>query len=116
MFSGSHLLYHFSMGLIERSIVLIHTVISLAIPTTLLQNVHWQPLPIWSSPMGPLGQTQAFIFFVGHAFFGLYNYLVLNQGFSHTTAAFLFAFGGMATGLVTMILVAILMSGKVKED
>lgn len=75
-----------------------------------------QPLPIWSSPMGPLGQVQAFVFYLGSLFFGVYNYLVQTHGYSPAMAAFIFAFGGMITGLVTMIAVAIMLSAKVKED
>jgi hypothetical protein len=66
--------------------------------------------------MGPLGQVQAFVFYVGTLFFGVYNYLLETHGFSPAMAAFIFAFGGMITGLVTMVVVAIMLSAKVKED
>ena len=66
--------------------------------------------------MGPLGQIQAMVFWVGNLFFAFYYYLTENQGFSPAYAAFLFAFGGMFTGLVTMVVVAIMLSGKMKED
>ncbi|KAI2500495.1 thioredoxin [Fragilaria crotonensis] len=74
------------------------------------------PLPIWSSPMGPLGQVQALVFYIGRIFFGFYNYLVETKGFKPAMAAFIFAFGGMSTCLVTMIIIAIALSGKMKED
>ena len=66
--------------------------------------------------MGPLGQIQALVFYVGRIFFGFYNYLVETRGFTPAMAAFLFAFGGMGMGLVTMVVIAILLSGKMKED
>jgi hypothetical protein len=46
----------------------------------------------------------------------MYNYLVSKQGFSPSTAAFIFAFSGMFSGLGIMIVVAILLSSKLKED
>jgi hypothetical protein len=56
------------------------------------------------------------VFYVGSAFFSGYTYLVENQGYSPAMAATLFAFGSITVCLVTMITVAIVLSGKVKED
>jgi thiol-disulfide isomerase/thioredoxin len=92
------------------------TILVTTVSRVQFQRLLPQPLPIWSSPMGPLGQTQALIFFIGRIFFGFYNYLVETKGFTPAMAAFIFAFGGMSTGLVVMIMIAIALSGKIKED
>lgn len=73
-------------------------------------------IPMWSSPMGPMGQLQALVFYLGNSFFSLYHYLVETQELPPAMAAFTFAFGGIAVCIVTMITVAIILSGKVKED
>mmetsp|Transcript_16459 Transcript_16459/g.24285 ORF Transcript_16459/g.24285 Transcript_16459/m.24285 type:complete len:251 (-) Transcript_16459:85-837(-) len=74
------------------------------------------PLPIWSSPMGPIGMIQASMFWVSAKFLTLFDTLQKNYGLSPTLAAMCFAGAGIVLGLFTMIFVAVMLSVKVKEE
>jgi hypothetical protein len=63
-----------------------------------------------------VGQIHALVTSIGNMFFGMYDYLVSTKGFSPSTAAFIFALSGMFSGLGIMIVVAIMLSSKLKED
>eukprot|EP00970_Alexandrium_tamarense_P013729 scaffold3640_cov201-Alexandrium_tamarense.AAC.14 len=75
-----------------------------------------EPVPFLFGPFGPMGQLRAFLMWGGTIVVGMYESLTEERGMKPLVAMAVLCSGGMALGLVLIVVIGILLMPKAKQD
>jgi hypothetical protein len=75
-----------------------------------------QPIPFYTSPMGPMGLLQGTLIYTGTRLMGFLQWIQDNYGMSPMVAGVVVCGLGIFGGMVSIILLTILTTPKAKND
>lgn len=75
-----------------------------------------EPLPFWSSPMGPMGMLQGWLVVLGSWLVGFFKRLQTSYNVSPIVAGVILCGMGVTMGLLSVIFFAIMTTPKFKQD
>lgn len=74
------------------------------------------PLPLFSSPFGPMGLLQGWLMQAGVHVMNHYDYWINERGFSPIVLVIALVMGGITCGVFFMIALTVVLSSKPKEE